>query len=783
MSKPRLNKQTNQTQLTHPPTTQRKKILVVGDWVVDEHWVTSIHRSKTRSRTGISHHRSIQEPDGSVITLAGAGKTTSILYDTVSDTDEKPKRYELIGLGEWHTEDEATLAHLLTPGNAVGQTHHRLTYPFATQPNDVRLYNFGRIHKNNKQCMTTRVIRIYQQEGSKYVLLDRIDWELSHLENRKPDFSLLDKNLAPHLKGVDAVIIKDMAKGVVNGPLITWLCKKFGQVKGSREISRHPAWFISSKKWLPEWRYRLPNNAVRLFIVPQVAAHATYDDPDFSRWITGHEEVTNEALDNINKLADLFRNAMICILPKGLSVLVRANTPKGAVLFKQPVVGKGFHAEGMPMASVFLPTLVSLLLEEDASRNEDSIPTWVLSKEQCQTILASALSFTEAWMRQETGRITESKKWQDNSQRLIWGDDGLQLPKQDTPDARDFRTDRPLLARWTNTSWDNCTREWEQAYKNLGVIFRETKEEYGVLEIQRAMVEVDGYVCCVETKRKVLRQLTAEIQSFDPEGNSKAFMLKASPGAGKSYLVKKLAESHGLDLLQFNITSLLTRNDLLDCFDTIVTTQARARHMKYLVFFDEINSDLEGHPVYDAFLRPLEEGLYVRAGKSFYIGPCIWVFAGTRDPNSEDKEQESVITKKGNDFVSRQTVKGTDFVSRLTVPPLLFDYDWTLEREFRNDELERLENVYSGAALLKRQFPDVTHVSGAVLEVFRVIPPKTPVRKIDRFVKRFDEIQYGKVLTKNLPIGWERYMDVSPMGERNWKDNRKELNGRMIKIV
>ena len=764
MAKTKVENRSHKNQVAQPSGTSRKKILVVGDWVIDEHWVTSIHRSKTRSRAGINHYRSIQEPDGCVLTLAGAGKTTSILYEAVLDSDGSPKPYELIGLGAWHPDDESTLAHLLTPAKAVGQTHHRLTYPLAATPPDVRLFNLGTAIKNDGQCMTTRVIRIYQQTGSEYVLLDRIDWELPHVENRKLNFSVLDKELAPHLKEVEAILIKDMAKGVVDESLILWLRKKFGQEDESHNLQRVPAWFISSKNWMPQWIDKLPGDAVSLYIVPQVAAHAAFEDPGFSRWITGDESVTKEALDRIDQLARRFHNALICVLPFGLSVLARANSGTEAVLFKQPVVGAGLHAEGMPMASVFLPVLVSLLLEQGVQDQEGS-PKWSRSKETCQMILSSALSFTEAWMREEMRRITESKVWKDNSQKLIVSSRGLRKPE--------FDVEYPLLPRWTHTAWEESTREWEQAYEGRGVILRRTEEEYGVLEIKRATVEVDGYVCCVETKREVLRQLTAEIQSFNPaDGNSKSFMLKASPGAGKSYLINKLADLHHLQLLQFNITSLLTRNDLLDCFDTIVTTQARARHKKYIVFFDEIDSNLEGHPVYDAFLRPLEEGLYMRAGKAFYIGPCIWVFAGTRDPASNEDGPHGAKAKKGSDFVSR-----------LSAAPFPFDYAWSPKDEFRNDGLERLENVYAGAALLKRAFQDITHVSEAVLEVFRVIPPKVGVRKIDRFVRRFDQIQYGKVTTKNLPSDWREYMEVSPKGVRTWDDNLYLLRERLIKIA
>src|SRR5580693_1800006 len=139
------------TSPTSRDSTRRYKILIVGDWVIDEHWITSIHRSKTRSRTGKVHHRSIQRPEDCILTLAGAGKTTSILNQAFADLqtkeayyrelDEATKRrgdtevqrrpalhtsrFQLISAGIWHPKDERTLAHLLAPENAKGQTHFR----------------------------------------------------------------------------------------------------------------------------------------------------------------------------------------------------------------------------------------------------------------------------------------------------------------------------------------------------------------------------------------------------------------------------------------------------------------------------------------------------------------------------------------------------------------------------------------------------------------------------------------------------------------------------------
>ena len=271
-------------------------------------------------------------------------------------------------------------------------------------------------------------------------------------------------------------------------------------------------------------------------------------------------------------------------------------------------------------------------------------------------ILTSAHNFTWGWMAKEAERITNPNGWKPDRgcQSLNLGVEKILAPKP--------QGSKPFLPRWSPgpLNWSTTKRHWNEAYAERGVITIDAEENKFVLDCRRAMIEVDGYICLVPAQRDVLRALTSRIASFHPlHERSEAFMLIASPGVGKSHLVSKLAEAYGFDLLSFNITSLLDRSDLLDCFDTIVTTQARDRQRRFLVFFDEIDAELNGHAVYDAFLRPLAERLYMRAGKTFRIDLCVWLFAGTRSP-----EPPSAVNAPS---------KHSDFVSRLSHSPFHFD--------------------------------------------------------------------------------------------------------------
>src|SRR5712692_1388125 len=209
------------------------------------------------------------------------------------------------------------------------------------------------------------------------------------------------------------------------------------------------------------------------------------------------------------------------------------------------------------------------------------------------------------------------------------------------------------------------------------------------------MAEVDDYVCLVESKRAALREIVRELQMFRDgrPRRHRSCLLIAPPGSGKTYLVSRLARSLHLRFLHFNITQMLSKHDILDCFDTIITTQFQSRAEGLLVFVDEVNAPLAGQEVYDAFLAPLESGVYVRAGKTFPIAPCAWVFAATKPPKAGTSSKVS------------------DFVSRLTLEPV------TLEVTGKEDDA-RLEKVYLGVALLRSEFPDVRRITEKVLYAF-----------------------------------------------------------------
>jgi len=661
------------------------RILVVGDWVVDEHWVTGVHRSPTSSRTGRSHYRTLHGLKSTTQSLCAAGQTASILYKSSLNSR---KFCEILGIGIWHRDDTDELTLMLDPENVRGQTPHRITRSLRTLSVNAKLCNLS------DTLGTTRVIRTYQHTGSQIELLQRTDWELQYAAARIPTDRLEQFLIGTEL---DAIVIKDICKGVLSEELVGWLVGRFPQVP----------WFVSTKAWSPDWLKEIENLDVRLLMIPQVSAQTALRENKLTCWFARSRYVSKDAIKQLDELASRFSNpTLLVVLPDEMSLIARYapnHNPTGIV---QALVQPITLPVGVAMASVFFPALTSSLLHESHNVEE---------------ALKKSLSFTSQWMLFEAGRVERPDSW-------------------DPKDAPIFRieSEYALTGQWHTFPWQHAKEVWDRAFSEYAIT---TKNDKKRIELWRAMTEVDGYVCCVEAKRNVLRRLVSEIESFKSKAGkvARSCLLTANPGSGKSFLVRCLAKSVGMRHLSFNITQMLSKNDILHCFDTIVTTQAQNPSQPILVFIDEINTSLDGQHVYDMFLAPLEESVYSRAGNTFHIAPCFWFFAGTEDIGTSD------------DPHGDRTTKASDFKSRLTVPPQ--DFRFTPKNAQETAQLQT-ERVYLGVRVLRSTFPDVRRVSEKVLRVFHGLDTTLEARDIAHFVRSFEDIQYGEVRSKNVSIPW-----------------------------
>lgn len=336
---------------------------------------------------------------------------------------------------------------------------------------------------------------------------------------------------------------------------------------------------------------------------------------------------------------------------------------------------------------------------------------------ETKSLLGGALSVTEKWTVDEFKELQAAPVFPSRPRpvglRVVGAAPDYRLgvvrPSRETPE------ELHQVGEITQFQAEAAVRQWKRAMDDLGVL-QDPAAKIEYLQGWRATAELKDYVCCDPGRRRTLASLRDAVGRFNPKHARRPLtaLLTARPGAGKSFFVQSLAATlPTLRVLSFNITTMTRREDLLACFDQIVTTQSQPRDDPLLVFFDEINAYLENHPVYHAFLAPLEDGYYLRGGIKFLIRPCIWLFAGTA--------ARSEICADG---------KGSDFISRLSFG----EVDLTSQRK-EDSRWQRLETVYLGVAVARRLHPDLRQVRYGVLQTLGDLKSDLSNRELRKFIE------------------------------------------------
>jgi hypothetical protein len=714
----------------------KKYILIIGDWVVDDYWLVSNHRSETSSRTGLMHHRALHRLNASIRAFCLAGQTASVLHKSrLSEKDPSPL-FDILGVGLWHKDDDIPLLALFDEKYTNGLNPYRLSKKEEEPeiPKDIELLNLFKYidgDDKNYDIGTTRAIRTYLKVGKKTNQLQRIDWEIQsdhegHHEDVPIDRARLIKAIREKvqkhkntptdpkdpLPGPDAIVIKDSGRGVINSELIEALLDQFPDA----------SWFISTKAWKPDW---LINNLWRmkleLLLIPDKAAQAAIDANDINVWTTHSGCFSKKVLTEIKALRERNPNTnpLFVILPGDLNTLAldyrNPSKPIGLVYKDE---SKKLDIE-TNMASVFFGAIIAQILINTTQKNP------------LKELIERTLNFTYKWQKHDMKRITEHETWDVTKQAAVTFD---KLNEKDAKSGISI----------TGNIYDLriAEREWENAFDldKLGIVeIGKDKQEF---QLWRAMTELDGYICCIKEKRKNLTKLVHAVSNYTKQFKSindgypqvkppqESCLIVAKAGTGKTSLVRMLATNNKIRFLPYNITQMNGMSDLYDCFDSIVTTSLQDPSTPILVFIDEINSKLGNEAVYKSFLAPLEDSVYIKGGRSFRLPPCFWVFASAQ----------------GKDEI-RGVEKGSDFISRLSNGTVSLSFD-DFDRPPTDEE--RMENVYFGVAMVLSVFPDVREISKEVLQFFAEKLGKARMREIRHFVEKFHNVNMGRVTMKNV---------------------------------
>lgn len=738
--------------------SRTRNILLIGDWVVDEYHVAADQHSLTASRPGNLPLRAIHVPDSKVQTLVGAGRIASLLHQSKSNDGTSLR---IFGLGIWAPKDDPFLLAMLRRDSISRCTPYTLSRPIPQDPTSgtVTLINLAdNIPIKEKQLIgTTRVQRIFRRTGASFELLGRLDWQVppdgwqrdgprEWVTDTHED-SLL-KALDNKFKGMtfDAVIVKDLCKGVVSDALVHVIAM-LKQTKAAR-------WFISSKAWNATWLRVLHTERVnvQLLLIPEMAARrATIDllprqalqtTRKVHTWFCGGERAlpTPEALSAIESFihgadAPLRRdNATIVCLPSGYSVLARG--PNGNTAAYQP----HSHVPDIrlesysPMASTFFSCLTCAMI----SRSGLAFPL--------VEGIEDALWYSCRYANYDIRTIDDS------STATIDPEPIISLDENGRVTSKSDEYGIAICSRVKKLEWKDERLKWEDSLKGAGTLpirastadGREESDER-CIEHWRGTSIVPGFVACVEEKRQLLAEWVAKLRGFASGRPARplAGLLFAPPASGKSSLVRSLADHTHLTRREYNVTQATTRERMLSWFHEITSHQTENPRKRLLVFVDEVNAPLAGVPVYDMFLSILEEGKYVSGGCVFKVQPCAWIFASTAD----------------RDEIQGQP-KGEDFLSRMRMPDL--DLNKT------NDT----ENVYLAVSMIRDKYPAIRYVTLSIIDAFKRFPGTR--REMRDVVENLQEMDDQWLSRRNIPdqIAEKFGFPTPSVGDKTWVDIR-----------
>ncbi len=228
----------------------------------------------------------------------------------------------------------------------------------------------------------------------------------------------------------------------------------------------------------------------------------------------------------------------------------------------------------------------------------------------------------------------------------------------------------PVAAeRWSilsDAEYNGMTLNWplmgiahRVAAFGLGELLEAPYAQYGdFLTADRGEIEA------LQTLRSLIRQYANGSKAKQPL----CIAVFGPPGAGKSFAVKELAKKvipQKTEKLTFNLSQFETQEDLIDALHQVRDSVLKGNMP--LVFWDEF--DTGGLAWLKSFLAPMQDGEFSEGQVTHCIGPCIFVFAGgTADTMAAFNDRDKL--KKNSDgkteFQVFKEKKGPDFVSRLS---------------------------------------------------------------------------------------------------------------------
>lgn len=411
---------------------ENRKILIVGDWFIDEYWFLARHHSEISSHTGPLHYRIFSDMHEPVRGLCGAGLVTRVLY-------ELDNNYCLHGVGAWNKDDTDYLKHLIHAPSHNDKKRpeengfcHATCAPFIIYIDKKISRNFVMHELSAKRltlettcadCATVRVIRQYRIEGDEFHQVDRIDWE----PREKPQIN----NIPQLPSDCHALVIDDHKKGVISKMIVSSLVgnnqtppRLYVRTKNKDIIKDHrPEWFCAISD-------------IRLLVLgPEVCCR--HVPP--GRLLTRGRHITRHVYEMLNNMKGIKspRCDNIVLVSDELEVVALL----GEYCFAGKVARSVKHTdlEGVGFTTSLFAVLIDALEKNILGHNVDENATKV---DENATKLGELLS-----VAYEKARVPTPKS-------LRSAPKGANTSSKPNP---------PMADVWHLGDWSNIARDWQSA--------------------------------------------------------------------------------------------------------------------------------------------------------------------------------------------------------------------------------------------------------------------------------------------------------------------------------
>jgi len=268
-------------------------------------------------------------------------------------------------------------------------------------------------------------------------------------------------------------------------------------------------------------------------------------------------------------------------------------------------------------------------------------------------------------------------------------------------------------------------------------------------------------------------------------------LLAAEPGAGKSYLIKQLAQSMpsniGSQYDEYYTVALRDRDDLTAAFHRIQS--ANLNRKLPFVFFDEIDGRASGRYILADLLAPMWDGVFHSGPESFVLGKAVLVFAASAlilPPTlkavygkqtrvgpieyQDFKAKWMTVVDRAATRSGKDIDKATDFLDRIDIrvciPP-------TCDVLLGSDDA-RLETIDILCPMAKKHFPVVDFIEQALIEAL-----------IDAMSERRSRRYAESLIFRSMPAldGRALCLDGLPEPERSCYKRSKIIQGLADKYL